>query len=72
MLGGGSIPTRRYWVISTPAMTVGRHLAEATYWILRKTEPYQDPMLNRDVSEGGRERVTSVNVVYGFAPSSVG
>jgi len=35
---------------------VGRHLAEATYWILRKKEPYQDPMLDRDVSEGRRER----------------
>ncbi len=26
---------------------VGRHLAEATYWILRKREPYQDPALDR-------------------------
>ncbi|MCK5245475.1 IS110 family transposase, partial [Candidatus Bipolaricaulota bacterium] len=30
---------------------VGRHLAEATYWILRKKEPYQDPILDRDVSK---------------------
>jgi transposase len=27
---------------------VGRHLAEATYWILRKREPYQDPLLDRE------------------------
>jgi transposase len=27
---------------------VGRHLAEATYWILRKGEPYQDPLLDRE------------------------
>lgn len=26
---------------------VGRHLAEATYWMLRKVEPYQDPVLDR-------------------------
>jgi transposase len=29
---------------------VGRHLAESTYWILRKKEPYRDPTMDRDVS----------------------
>lgn len=29
---------------------VGRHLAEVTYWILRKKESYRDPALNQDVS----------------------
>jgi len=27
---------------------VGRHLAEATYWVLRKKEPYQAPVLDRE------------------------
>ena len=33
---------------------VGRHLAEATYWILRKQERYRDPALDREV-ESKRE-----------------
>ena len=30
-------------------VAVGRHLAEATYWILHKGEPYRDPALRREV-----------------------
>jgi transposase len=29
------------------ACAVGRHLAEATYWILTKKEPYRDPTITR-------------------------
>ena len=32
---------------------VGRHLAEATYWILRKGEPYRDPTLDSVVKSKG-------------------
>jgi len=32
---------------------VGRHLAEATYWILRKGEPYRDPTLDLVVKSKG-------------------
>ena len=33
---------------------VGRHLAEATYWMLKKGEPYQDPRLG--ANKAGCER----------------
>ena len=26
---------------------VGRHLAEATYWMMKKSEPYRDPAAER-------------------------
>ena len=32
---------------------VGRHLAEATYWLLRKGEPYRDPALKWQVRKAG-------------------
>jgi len=32
---------------------VGRHLAEATYWILSKGEPYRDPTLKVEVLSKG-------------------
>lgn len=32
---------------------VGRHLAEATYWVLRKGEPYRDPALGKQIPEVG-------------------
>ena len=28
---------------------VGRHLAEASYWVVRKGEPYKDPVANQEV-----------------------
>lgn len=34
---------------------VGRHLAEATYWILKKQEPYRDPAVDRVQAESTRE-----------------
>jgi len=34
---------------------VGRHLAEATYWMLRKQEPYRDPGTDRAEVESKRE-----------------
>jgi len=34
---------------------VGRHLAEATYWILTKHEPYRDPATDRAAAESTRE-----------------
>jgi len=34
---------------------VGRHLAEATYWMLTKQEPYRDPATNRVEAESMRE-----------------
>ena len=33
------------------AGAVGRHLAEATYWILRRKGPYRDPQQKRRYSE---------------------
>ena len=32
---------------------VGRHLAEATYWMLTKGEPYKDPALKEQVRKVG-------------------
>jgi len=32
---------------------VARHLAEATYWVLKKREPYRDPRLSRVFADGG-------------------
>jgi len=32
---------------------VGRHLAEATYWMLKRGEPYKDPAVNKQVREAG-------------------
>jgi len=32
---------------------VGRHLAEATYWMLKKGEPYKDPAVSKQVREAG-------------------
>jgi len=32
---------------------VGRHLAEATYWMLKKGEPYKDPAVSKQVREVG-------------------
>ncbi len=32
---------------------VGRHLAEATYWMLKRDEPYKDPAVNKQVREAG-------------------
>jgi len=34
---------------------VGRHLAEATYWMLKKQEPYRDPATDRAEVESTRE-----------------
>jgi len=34
---------------------VGRHLAEATYWMLKKQEPYRDPAVDRVQVESTRE-----------------
>lgn len=33
---------------------VGRHLAEATYWMLKKMEPYRDPSVDREQPESMR------------------
>jgi hypothetical protein len=33
-------------------VAVGRHLAEATYWVLKKKEPYSDTAL-KEVSSSG-------------------
>ncbi len=32
---------------------VARHLAEASYWVLRKGESYKDPLLNKKIGELG-------------------
>jgi hypothetical protein len=34
---------------------VGRHLAEATYWMLTRQEPYRDPGTDRAKGESTRE-----------------
>jgi hypothetical protein len=34
---------------------VGRHLAEATYWMLKKKEAYRDPATDRVEVESKRE-----------------
>ncbi len=34
---------------------VGRHLAEATYWVLKEGEPYYDPAFKDDVSIAGAQ-----------------
>jgi len=34
---------------------VGRHLAEATYWMLTKQQPYHDPSTDRVEAESTRE-----------------
>lgn len=34
----------------TAIVAVGRHLAEATWWMLKKGEPYREPTLRREVS----------------------
>ena len=41
---------------------VGRHLAEATYWMLKKGEPYKDPEARQqEESKKGRERGGDMN-----------
>jgi hypothetical protein len=34
---------------------VGRHLAEATYWVLNRGEPYMDPQVSKKVREVGAQ-----------------
>ena len=34
----------------TAIVAVGRHLAEATWWMLKKAEPYQEPCFKKEVS----------------------
>ena len=44
---------RRYKGHAKAITAVGRHLAEATYWILKNNEPYHEPNLKRTISKPG-------------------